>query len=103
VDKPVEVLVGVAAAALVAVAAVAVYRWGRRRRALRVEAPAKKFLSDWDGELPRNGTVNCSGDALRAVLVACDHPRTGARHRLQFGVREPDTSLSLVWEQVDNP
>jgi hypothetical protein len=103
VDKQVEVLVGMAAAALVAVLAVAAYRRGRRRRALRVEASAGKYLSGRYGALPKNLTVNCSDDAHWPVLVAFDHPKTGARHRLQFGVRERDASLSLLSETVDNP
>ena len=101
-DKQVEVLVGVAAAALVAVLAVVAYRRGRRRRALRVEAAARKYLSGRYGALPKNLTVNCSDDALWPVLVAFEHPQTGARHRLQFSVCERDASLSLDSETADN-
>ena len=102
-DNQTEVLVGIAAAALVAVVAVVVYRKGRHRRALRVEASARKYLSDRYGELPKNLTVNCSDDAIWPVLVEFSHPKTGARHRLQFGVCERDASLSLLSEQTDNP
>jgi hypothetical protein len=77
VDKQVEVLVGMTAAALVAVLAALAYRRGRRRRALRVEASARKYLSGRYGALPKNLTVNCSDDALWPVLVAFDHPQTG--------------------------
>jgi hypothetical protein len=103
VDKQVEVLVGVAAAALVALLVVVAYRRGRRRRALRVEAAVGKYLSGRYGALPKNLTVNCSDDALWPVLVAFDHPQTGARHRLEFGVREQDASVSLISERTDNP
>jgi hypothetical protein len=102
-DQQAEVLIGVAATALAVVAAVAVYRRGRRRRALRVEASARKYLSDRYGALPKNVTVNCSDDALWPVLVAFDHPQAGVRHRLEFGVREQDASVSLISERTDNP
>src|SRR5437899_1449737 len=82
-------------AALIAVVTVLVYRKGRRRRALRVETAARKYLSDRYGGPPNNLTINCSDDALWPVLVAFVHPKTGVRHRLQFGVCERDTSLSL--------
>jgi hypothetical protein len=103
VDQQVEVLVGVAAAALVAVLAVVAYRRGRRRRALRVEAAVRKYLSGRYGVLPKDLTVNCSHDALRPVLVAFDHPQTGARHCLQFSVCERDASLSPHSETADSP
>jgi hypothetical protein len=103
VDKQVEVLVGIAVAALVAVLALVAYRRGRRRRALRVEASARKYLSHQYGALPQNLTVHCSDDTLWPVLVAFDHPTTGVRHRLQFGVCERDASLSLRSETADNP
>jgi hypothetical protein len=103
VDKSTEMLVGMAAAALLAVVAVAVYRRGRHRRALRVGASARAYLFDRYGQLPGNLTINCSDDTLWPVLVAFDHPKTGARHRLQFGVRERDSSVALVSETTDNP
>ncbi len=60
-DKQVEMLLGTPAAVL----AVGAYRRERRRRALRVEASARKYLSGQYGELPKNLPVNCSDDALR--------------------------------------
>ncbi len=102
-DKSIETLAGMAAAALLAVVAVAVYRQGRHRRARRVEASARAYLFDRYGQLPKNLTINCSDDTLWPVLVAFDHPKSGVRQRLQFGVRERDTSLALLSETADNP
>lgn len=102
-DKQTEVLVGIAVAALVAVVAVVVYKRGRHRRALRVAASARNYLSGRYGALPKNVSVNCSDDELWPVLVAFDHPQTGARHRLQFGVCKRGAALSLLSEQTDNP
>jgi hypothetical protein len=96
-------LVGMAAAALLAVVVVAVYRRGWHRRALRVGTSARAYLFNQYGQLPKNLTINCSDDTLWPVLVAFDRPKTGVRHRLQFGVRERDTSLALLSEKADNP
>jgi hypothetical protein len=103
VEKSLEMLVGMAAAALLAVATVAVYRRGRHRRARRVEASARAYLFDRYGQLPRHLTINFSDDTLWPVLVAFDHPKTGVRQSLQFGVRERDSSLALLSETADNP
>jgi hypothetical protein len=98
-----EALIGMAALALAALAAFAVYRWRMRQRVLRVRAGVEGCLSDRYGGLPQNLTINCSDDPLWPVLVAFDDPRTGTRHRLQFACNGQPSAVSLLADSEGGP
>jgi hypothetical protein len=92
-----EVLIGMAALVLAALAAFTVYRWRMRQRGLRVRAGVEGWLSVRYGGLPKDLSIDCSDDSLWPVLVAFDDPRTGTRHRLQFTCNgQPSTVLLLA-------
>jgi hypothetical protein len=96
-----EALVGMAVLALVALAAVAVYRWQQRKRVRQVERCVRDYLSARYGGLPNRLNINCSDDPLWPVLVAFDNPRNGSRHSLQFDCRGPHSTLSLLAEKEE--
>jgi hypothetical protein len=96
-----EALVGMAVLALVALAAVAVYRWQQRKRVRQVEEGVKEYLVVRYGALPDHLNINCSDDPLWPVLVAFDNPHTGSRHSLQFDFRGPPSTLSLLSEKEE--
>jgi hypothetical protein len=79
-----EVLIGMAALGLSAVAVFVVYRGWQQNRACRIENWVKDYLRVRYGELPDPLSINCSNDPLWPVLVAFDAPSTGIRHSMQF-------------------
>jgi hypothetical protein len=94
-------LIAVAALAVTALAAFAVYRWRQRQRVRRVEQWVKDYLSvRYDGQ-PGRLSIDCSDDPLWPVLVAFDDPRTGAHHRLRFTCAGPASTFSLQAEQEE--
>ncbi len=100
-DNSVEALVLIAASALVALAAFALYRWQQRKRVRRVEGWVGGYLVARYGELPDHLNINCSDDRLWPVLVSFDSPRTETRHRLQFGCWGPPSTFSLLSEKEE--
>ncbi len=91
-----EVRSVMAGVGFLALAAFAAYGWGRRRRARRIGAWVRAFLSDRYGAVSAGLTVDCSDDALWPVLAAFNDPRTGARHRLWFACWGPSASYALL-------
>jgi hypothetical protein len=85
----------------VGLAALALYKWRRSQRTRLVGESVKGFLTNRYGDLPKHLTIDCSDDALWPVLVAFDNPQTGARQRLQFDVRERDSTVSLRSEKEE--
>jgi len=96
-----EALIGMAALALTALAAFAVYRWWMRQRVLPVRAGVGGWLSDRYGGLPKGLSIDCSDDPLWPVLVAFDDPGTGTRHRLRFACNGQPPTVSLVADSED--
>lgn len=97
-ERNTEVLIGIAALAVTALSAFALYRWWQRRRARRVEGWVRGYLSDRYGRLPENLSVNCSDDRLWPVLVGFDSPGTAARARLQFSCPGANATFRLLLE-----
>lgn len=97
-DRNVGVLIAMACMAVVALAAVIVYRWGQRGRIRRIKAWVGRYLSDRYGALPSRLTINCSDDPLWPVLVGFDHPTSGMRHSLQFACAGRPSAYSLQSE-----
>jgi hypothetical protein len=95
------VLLGMAASAVTALAAFALYRLWQRKRARRVEWWVRDYLSARYGRVPENLNVNCSDDRQWPVLVGFDSPKTGARHRLQFSCPGASSTFSLLSETED--
>ena len=102
-ERSIEVLMGMAAAALAALAAFAVYRWRQRKRVRQAETWVNAYLSTRYGELAAGPSINCSDDPLWPVLVTFTDPRTGVRQRLQFDYRGAGSPLALLSEKEDQP
>jgi hypothetical protein len=100
-ERNTEVLIGIAALAVTALAAFALYRWWQRKRARRVEGWVSGYLSARYGRVPENLSVNCSDDRPWPVLVGFDSPATGARHRLQFSCPGANATFRLLSETED--
>ena len=96
-----QVLVGMAALGLTALAAFAVYRWRQKERIRRVEKWVKDYLCVRYGELPNHLSINCSDDLLWPVFVAFDGPRTGIRHSLQFSGGGTHSTFALLSEKEE--
>ena len=96
-----EVLIGMGALGLVALAAFVVYRWQQKKRIRRIEKWVKEYLSGRYGELPNPLRINCSDDPLWPVLVAFDTPSTGIRHSLQFACGRGHSTFALVSEKEE--
>jgi hypothetical protein len=94
-----QVLIGVAALGLAAVAAVVVYRWRQKKRVRQVEDWVKDYLCIRYGELPNRLSIDCSDDTLWPVLVAFDTPRTGTRHNLRFTCGGTPSTFALLSEK----
>ena len=95
------VLIGMAALALTALAAFAVYRQLQRKRVRRVEQWVKDYLSVRPGGQPSRLTINCSDDPLWPVLVGFDDPRTGVHHSLQFACAGSPSTFALLSEKEE--
>jgi hypothetical protein len=100
--KSAQVLVGMAAAAGLALIAFSYYRWQQRRRVRRVEEWVKDFLAARYGEAPQPLHIDCSDDKLWPVLVSFLDPRTGIRHRLRFSCWGRDSTFSLLEEKAEH-
>ena len=100
-EKSTELWIGIATLALVALAALAVYRRRQRHRVRRVEGWVKDYLSARYGELPNRLSINCSDDPLWPVLVAFNAPRTGIRHRLRFTCGAAHSTFALLAEKEE--
>jgi hypothetical protein len=100
-DRNTEVLTGIAALAITALAAFALYRWWQRRRARRVDGWVRGYLSDRYSRVPENLSIDCSDDRPWPVLVGFDSPATGARHRLQFSCPGASSTFRLLAETED--
>lgn len=101
-DKSAQVLIGMAALAGLALIAFSFYRWQQRRRVRRVEQWVKDFLAARYGEAPQPLQIHCTDDKLWPVLVSFHDPRTGIRHRLQFGCWGPVSTYSLLEEKAEH-
>jgi hypothetical protein len=97
----IAVLIGMAALALMALAAFGVYLWRQRQRVRRAEVWVRDFLFARYGVLPDNLNINCSDDPLWPVLVDFDGPGTGNRHSLQFAYPGASSTLSLLCEKQE--
>jgi hypothetical protein len=97
-ENSVGVTVGVAALAVLAIAAVAWYRWRMRERARRINLWVKDFLVARYGTLPHDLHINCSDDELWPVLVSFTDGEGGTRHDLQFSCPGPVSSFRLSSE-----
>lgn len=86
------------ALALAGLAAIVTYKRRRQRRARRVTEWVTRFLLARYGRAPHSLSINCSDDASWPVLVACDDPSTGIRHRLRFACGGPPSTFSLVMD-----
>ena len=101
-DRSLELLIGMAAAVVIAGLVVfAIYRWRQRRRVHRVEVWVKKYLSDRYGVLPSSLRIGCSDDRSWPVLVAFERPRDGTRHNLRFACHGSVSSYTLLSEKVE--
>jgi hypothetical protein len=100
-ENSAEVLIGMAALGLTAVAAFVVYRWRQKKRVRRVQEWVKGYLVTRYGEVPDRLNINCSDDPLWPVLVAFDRPPGGTRHSLQFACHGPPSAFSLVSEKAE--
>ena len=100
-DTTTEVLIGMAALGLSAVAAPVVYRWRQRKSIRRVEEWVKNYLCVHYGELPNPLSIHCSADPLWPVLVAFDTPCTGIRHRMRFTCGRTHSTLALLSEKEE--
>jgi hypothetical protein len=100
-DKATEVLTGVAAAAVAALAAFAVYRWRQRKRFRSVKTWIKTYVAEhYDGTVA-DLRIDCSDDPLWPVLVSFGHDRSGLRHRLEFTCAGRQSSFALWSEKMD--
>src|SRR5262245_32683173 len=97
-----QALVGMAALALAALAAFAVYRWRQRQRVRQVETWVKDYLVARYGVLPKDLHINCSDDTRWPVLVAFDGLRPGTRHSLQFACPGRPSTYSLLSEKEEH-
>ncbi len=97
-ERSAEILIGMAALGLAAIAACAIYRWRQRKRVRRIKRWVKDYLSVRYGALPNSLSINCSDDLLWPVFVAFDAPRTGIRHSLQFTCARAHSSFALLSE-----
>lgn len=88
--------------AVMALAALAFYKWWQRRRVLRVERWIKEYVSVQYGQLPDHLNINCSDDRLWPVLVTLENSRTGSRHSLQFACAGPESTFSLLSDREEN-
>jgi hypothetical protein len=93
-----EVLIGMAGLLVAVLTFTALYRWWQRNRVRQVENWVKEFLLARYGVAPGHLSINCSDDPLWPVLVACDGPRPGTRHRLQFSCPGPSPNWFLLSE-----
>jgi hypothetical protein len=96
-----QLVIGLAGAAMTALAAFAVDRWQQRACLRRVEAWVGGYLTDRYGTPLGDLTVNCSDDRLWPVLAAFADPRTGVRHRLQFACAGRPSTFALQSETED--
>ena len=101
-EKSTEVLFGMAAVGLTAVAAFVAYRRQQTKRVHRVEDWVKDYLRVHYGELPNPLSIDCSDDPLWPVLVAFDTPRTGIRHSLRFTCGGTPPTFALLSEKEEN-
>ena len=97
----VEVLIGVAALAILAVAAVALYRWRMRSRVRRINQWVKDYLLARYGALPNDLRINCSDDELWPVFVSFTDGKGGSRHDLEFSCPGAVSSFRLSAEDEE--
>jgi hypothetical protein len=83
-DQSTNLAIGLTGLGVIALVWFALYRSQQRARIRGVKGWVDEYLAARYGAPPGDLTVNCSDDPLWPVLVAFAHPRTGARHRLQF-------------------
>jgi hypothetical protein len=100
-DQTTELLTGVAAAAVAALAAFAIYRWRQRERVRSVKTWVKTYVADHYDGTAANLRIDCSDDPLWPVLASFDNSRSGLRHRLEFTCCGRQSSYALVSEKKD--
>ncbi len=93
-----EVLIGLAVLAVLALVAFAGWWWRRGRRSRRLERWVKGYLVKRYGHVPEGLHVNCSDDQFWPLLVCFRCPRDGARHHLEFGCSGPFSTFVLLSE-----
>ena len=98
-DRNIQVLIGMAAIAALALAAFTLYRWVCRRRIRRIEQSVREYLVSRYGNQPGRLAVNCSDDPLWPILVTFDGPNPGSRHSLQFACPGSISTFSLLSEE----
>src|SRR4051794_1000078 len=99
-ENSVVLLVGMAAFAVVVLAAFVLYRRQQRKRVRQVEGQVREYLVTRYGRLPNHLNINCSEDPQWPVLVSF-HSATGTRHRLQFNSYGPASAFSLFSEKEE--
>ena len=100
-DRNVEVLIGIAGLAVLALAGFAVWKWRQQKRALEVDRCVREYLTKRDGQLGDDLHIHCTADELWPVLVSFQNRRDGKRHRLQFSCGRSASALLLLSETVE--
>jgi len=98
----VEVLIGMAALAIIAMAAFVAFASWQKHRHQQIVKWVQSFLSVRYGALPGALHINCSNDRLWPVLVTFETPHTGIRHSMQFSCGGTESSYAIVSER-DEP
>jgi hypothetical protein len=94
-----EVLIGMAALAIIAMVAFIVFAYWQKRRNQQIVKWVQNFLLVRYGELPGALHINCSNDRRWPVLATFKTPNTGTLHSMHFSCGGTEASYAVVSEK----